>query len=79
MTDMTALARSILDVAEGVTPILPGTTDDLAVAGAKAVINLIDRFREVSGASAAELAAARDALEARVLRDLRGEADALRG
>lgn len=79
MTDFTALARSILAVAEKVTPLLPGAADDLAVAGAKAVVNLIDRFTEVSNASAEELAATRDDMEARVLSGLRDEANKLRG
>jgi acyl-CoA synthetase (NDP forming) len=79
VSDLSALARAILGVAETVAPIVPGATDDLAVAGAKAALNLIDRFREVSNASAEELAAARDAIEARIVGELRGEADALRG
>lgn len=79
MTDLAALARSILDLAQKVTPLIPGTLDDAAVAGAKAVVNVIDRFREVSDASAKELAAARAGLEERVLRGLRDEADTLRG
>ncbi len=79
MTDFTALARAILDHAEKVTPIIPGTLDDAAVAAGKSLVNVIDRFREISDASAEELAAAREATEARVLRGMRDEAAALRG
>lgn len=79
MTDFTALARSILDVADKVTPIIPGTLDDAAVAAGKSLVNLMDRFGEISDASAEELAAARDQFEARILRGLRDEAGALRG
>lgn len=76
---MTALARSVLDMAQKVTPFIPGTMDDAAVAAAKAVVNVIDRFREISNASADELAAAREDVELRALNGLRDEASALRG
>lgn len=79
MSDLTGVARSILNVAKKVTPLIPGTLDDAAVAGVQAVVNLIDRFQEVSSASAEELTQVRAELEARVPANLRAEADRLRG
>lgn len=77
--DVQKLADAILEVADRVTPLIPGATDDVAVAGAKAVVNLIDTFHEVTGSTVEELESRRDDLEARVLSGLRDEADRLRG
>jgi hypothetical protein len=77
--DLRKLADAILETAEKVAPLIPGATDDAAVAGARALVNLIDAYHEAAGAPVPELEAKRAELEARVLKGLRNEANALRG